>query len=123
MTDSRESRLSLWILEHCLEMFARPIHLVYAIQRRPIPGFVPRGRAQRFVGRGKPVCGERLCHRAAVSLAPKLPLETLLDCVLIPGVEIDRERRRNPLYFLGPVVKEVGVRDEHARQAASMSLR
>ena len=38
------------ILEHRSEtMFARPIRLENAIQRRLIPGLIPRGRAQRFV--------------------------------------------------------------------------
>ena len=36
-------------------MFARPIRLENAIQRRLIPGLVPRGLARRFVDGGNPV--------------------------------------------------------------------
>ena len=52
--------------------FSRPIRLVYAIQFRCIPGFVPRGSGDRFVGRGYPIRAEGLCNRAAVSVVPKI---------------------------------------------------
>ena len=87
----------------------------------------PRARRARprtgFVDRGNPVCAEGRSHRAAVSLAVEILFEKLLDCALILGVETYPERRGNPLHFPAPVIQEVGVLDEHARQAARVSLR
>src|ERR1700753_976278 len=95
-----ELAVALEILECCPEsIFGRPISLENAIERRPIPGLVPGGRAQRFVDNGHPVGAEGLQHRAAVSVVPKIRCEKLLDCTLVPGAEIDRKRHRDPLYF------------------------
>src|SRR4051794_39955439 len=103
-------------------LFARLIRLENTIQIRHIPGFITRGRAQGSVNRGNPVRAKGLCHRAAVSLTPEIRFEEFLDCAVIPVVEIDREARGNPLYFPAPVIEQVGVVDEHARQAARVPL-
>ena len=53
-------------------MFACPICLENAIQLRLIPGFVARGRPQRFIDRGNPVVAEGFYQRAAMSMVPKV---------------------------------------------------
>jgi len=96
--DGRVSQLSLrkrWKSSNTV----RKIRLENAIQRRPIPGLVARGRAQRFVDHRNPVCAEGLCHRAAVSLVVKIRFE-------LPGPLRGRPRiRENRVRSLA----EVGV--------------
>ena len=104
-------------------MFARAIRLENAIQRRPIPGLVPRGRAQRFVDRGIPVCAEAALSPGRSFAGAEDPSSR--NSSIAPSsrdVEIDRERCGNPLYFPAPVVEEVGIFHEHARQGARVSL-
>ena len=70
---------------------------------RLIQGLVSRHRAQRVVGCGNPVGAEEPSDRAAVSVVPEIGCEKLLNCALIPGVQIDQERGGNPLNFPAPV--------------------
>src|ERR1700682_382951 len=110
------------LVHHSETTFARLILLHNAIQLRLAPGLVARSRAQRSLAHREPVRSEGLGYRAAVSLAPKSRFEKLLNCASIPGVEIDREDAGGPLHFSAPIVEEVGVLDEHARQVSRISL-
>src|SRR5262249_34962514 len=114
---------ALVTLEHRAEtLFARAIRIENAIYRSLIPRLVTRCRAHRFVHNRNPVCSKRLYYRTAVPLTVQIRCEKLVDCTLIPGVEINRERRGNPFYFLAPVVEEVSVVDEYPRHPTGVSV-